>query len=256
MDLLRTEFRKIFPYRTFWAILGIYILLLLLVTFASSSVVVNGEAYGKTMYQFPQIWLRLAYIGSFFNVLLGILVIILVTDEYTFRTFRQQVIDGLSRAELVLAKFYVGLALATFCTLVILVLGFVLGLLYSTDQSASAVFSQLDAIPYFFVQAVAYISLAMLFGFLIRKSGLAIIAFFVYTILVEPLIHYSLPDTVDKFFPIKVFSSLTPRPGQALIDQITSPTEMLTPQWAVLPALVYIALLVAAAYLILKLRDL
>ena len=257
MNLLRIELRKILPYRTFWAITGIYVLLLLLIVYASSNVVINGSTTGATTYQFPDIWGRLTYIASYFNLLLGILIIVLVTDEYSFRTFRQQVIDGLSRLELITAKFYLILGLATCSTLFLLGVGLYFGLMFSTVTSAQAVLSEIDNLVYFFVQAVAYMTLALFFAFLIRKSGLAIIAFIAYTKIVEPVIHYNLDDNLDQYFPMKVLSSLTPTPVQEIIDQLTtSKTILLSPQWAVLPAIGYIGLFFALTYFILKLRDL
>ncbi|HEY4652281.1 MAG TPA: ABC transporter permease, partial [Pontibacter sp.] len=81
MNLLRTELRKILPYRTFWIILAVYALLMLLILYTSSSVQINGKALGNETYQFPALWMRLTYVAHFFNLLLGILVIVLVTDE-------------------------------------------------------------------------------------------------------------------------------------------------------------------------------
>ncbi len=256
MNLLRIEFRKIFPYRTFWVILGIYALLMVLIVYASSNITINGQSLGRATYQFPAIWQRLTFIASYFNLLLGILMIVLVTDEYSFRTIRQQVIDGLSRLELVLAKFYVVLAIATFSTVFLLALGLYFGLLYSATTGFEAIMGQIDFLSYYFVQSVAYMVLALFFAILIRKSGLAIIAFIAYAKIIEPLLHFSLDDKIDKYLPMKVLSSLTPMPGQELLDQLTSPTDMLTPQWAVLPALLYIGLLLLFSYLLLKVRDL
>jgi ABC-2 type transport system permease protein len=257
MNMLRTEFRKLVPYRTFWMILGIYVLLLILLLYISRSVTVGGQALGGTMFEFPGIWARFAYISYFFHLLLGILVIVLVTDEYSFRTIRQQVIDGRSRTEVVLAKFYVILGLAVFSTVFLLALGLFFGLLFSASKGASAIFGQIDALSYFFVQAVGYMALAMFFAFLVRKSGLAIIAFLAWSKIVEPIIHLQLDDSIDRFLPMKVFGSLTPTPGQEIIDQLTeSPVLTLSPAWAVLPALGYIGLLLLGSVLLVRLRDL
>ncbi len=256
MNLLRTEFRKILPYRTFWIILAIFVLLMVLILYTSSSIEVNGKSLGDETYQFPELWMRLTYVAHFFNLLLGILVIVLVTDEFSYRTLRQQVIDGLSKAEAVLSKSYVVLGLATFSTLFLLALGLYFGLIYSKDTSGSAIFSQIDYLPYYFVQAVAYMTLAILFAFFIRKSGLAIIAFIVYTKLVEPIIHYNLPDHIDKYFPMKALDSLTPMPGQDLWGQVAGTIEQLSPGIATIPAILYIGLFLLLSYLVLRFRDL
>ncbi|GAB3536575.1 hypothetical protein GCM10027443_27250 [Pontibacter brevis] len=256
MNLLRIELHKILPYRTVWVILAIFATLLTLFLYASSQVTVNGQQLGDNMYRLPDFWLSLTYIASFFNLLFGILIIVLVSDEYTFRTLRQQVIDGLSRADLVLAKLYIILAFAAASTLFLLLLGLYFGLLYSTDRSLSAIFGQIHALSYYFVQSVGYMTLAMLFAFFIRKSGLAIVAFIVYTIILEPLIHFRLPDSTDKYLPMKVLGSLTPRPLQGGLDQMTTPTELLSPAAASLVAILYIALFCLLSYYILKFRDL
>lgn len=256
MNLLRTEFRKIFPYRTFWVILAIYAVLMVLLLYGSTSMQINGKMLGDETFQFPGLWMRLTYVAHFFNLLLGILIIVLVTDEYSYRTIRQQVIDGLSRAEVVLSKFYVVLALAVFSTVFVLALGLYFGLIYSSDKSVNGIFSQIDYLPYYFVQAVAYMALAMLFAFIIRKSGLAIIAFIAYTKIVEPLIHFQLPDYIDKYFPMKALDSLTPMPGQEIVGQLTSPIEQLSPAMASLPSLLYVGLFLLLTYAVLKIRDL
>lgn len=256
MNLLRTELRKIFPYRTFWIIIAIYVILLLLIVYASSNVVINGKSLGAPTYQFPEIWNRLTYIASFFNLLLGILIIVLVTDEFSFRTIRQQIIDGLSRSEFIQAKFLVILVIAVFSAVFLLVMGLYFGITHSSNVSLTAITGQTDHLLYFFMQAIAYMTLAMLFAFVIKKSGLAIIAFIAYTKVVEPIIHFSIDDTLDQYFPMKVFSSLTPMPGQEILDQLTTATILLSPPWAALLTLVYISIFLVISYMVIKLRDL
>jgi ABC-type transport system involved in multi-copper enzyme maturation permease subunit len=256
MNLLRIELHKLLPYRTVWVLLAIYTVLLLLVLYTSSNITINGQEMGEDMYRLPDFWQRLTYIASFFNLLFGILMIVLVTDEYSFRTLRQQVIDGLSRAELVQAKLYVALGLGVAATLFLLLLGLYFGLLHSTSRSLGDVFSQTDSLFYYFVQAVGYMALAMLFAFVIRKSGLAIVAFIAYAIIIEPVMQLQLPDAADKYLPMKVLGSLMPRPLQGVLDQMTTPTELLSPPFAALVALLYIGLFGLLSYYTLKLRDL
>ncbi len=254
--LLITELRKLLPYRTFWIILLIFAGLFLLFVYMGSKVELNGQAAGPKLYNFPDIWLKLAYIASYFNLLLGVLIIILITDEYSFRTLRQQVIDGWFRSDVILAKFMVILLIAAFGTCVLLGAGLYFGLSYSPDTSTGKVIQDIRHLLFYFVQAVGYMSLALLFGFLIRKNGLAIIAFLVYAKIIEPIIHLRLPDEIDQYFPMKVLSSLTPMPGRDVLESLTGPTLSLTPTMALLPAIGYIGLFTIMAYLLLKLRDL
>ncbi|PSR53783.1 ABC transporter permease [Adhaeribacter arboris] len=254
--LLITELRKLFPYRTFWTILLLFTGLLFLFVYLGSKIELNGQAAGPKLYSFPDIWLKLAYIASYFNLLLGILIIIIITDEYSFRTLRQQVIDGWFKRDIVLAKLLVILVMAAFGTCVLLGLGLFFGLSYSPVTPGSQVVQDLRHLIFYFVQAVGYMSLAMLFAFLIRKNGLAIIAFLVYAKIIEPIIHSRFPDEVDQYFPMKVLSSLTPMPGRDILESLTGPALALTPTAALLPAIGYIGVFSILAYLILKYRDL
>ena len=255
-NLLQIELRKLLPYRTFWVIMLLYSVFLVLFAFASSNITINGQQSGTQIYQFPGIWMKLSYVAGYFNLLLGILLIILITDEYSFRTFRQHVIDGLFRADLVAGKYWVVLLVGLIATAVLTLTGLGFGITYTPRVTPGLVVSGAMHLVYYLVQAIGYMSIAVLFGFLIRKSGLAVIAFLGYTKVVEPLIHWRLDDNVDKYLPMKVLSSLTPMPGQEVLDSLTGPTIALNPQQAILPALVYIGLFYTVTYFLLKIRDL
>lgn len=251
--LFRTELRKILPYRTVWVILGIFVLLLFLLVKGSSNITINGQTAGPTLYKFPDIWEKLAYVASYFNLLLGILLIILITDEYSFRTLRQQVIDGYFRSDVIASKTLVMLAIALFSAIYVGALGLGFGIFYGKPGQE---ITGLAALLYYFVQALGYLSIAMFFAFLIRKNGLAIIGFLVFTKIVEPLSRYPIDDKLDQYFPMKVLSSLTPMPGRDVLASLTGATVELNPQQAVLPAVIYILVFTGLSYLLLKSRDL
>ena len=255
-NLLQIELRKLLPYRTFWVILLLYSGFLLLFAYASSHITINGQQAGSDIYQFPGIWMKLAYVASYFNLLLGILLIILITDEYSFRTFRQHVIDGLFRADLVAGKYLVLVLVGVIATMILTLIGLGFGMAYNPNSSLEAIFSGGMHLIYYLVQALGYMSIAVFFGFLIRKNGLAIISFLIYTKVVEPLIHWRIDDNLDKYLPMKVFSGLTPMPGQEVLDSLTGPTIALNPPQAILPALLYIGFFYTLTFLVLKLRDL
>lgn len=256
MALFKIELRKLLPYRTFWIILLLYAALLVLFMYSSSYITINGRQFGAEMYRFPGIWMRLTYIASYFNLLLGILMITLVTDEYSFRTFRQQVIDGLLRRDLVLAKALVALWIAAGCTLFVALTGLFFGITYSASWTLALMLQQTMHLVYYLIQALGYMAIAVLFSFGIRKNGLAILAFLLYTKVLEPLLHWRLPDETDKYLPMKVLSSLTPTPGQEILDSLTGPTLVLSPQQAVVPTLLYIAGFYLLALGLLQARDL
>jgi ABC-2 type transport system permease protein len=255
-SLLRVELRKLVPYKTAWVILAIFAALLFLILHISSNVTINGQTAGPSFYEFPGLWPKVTYVASYFNLLLGILIVIAVTDEFTFRTLRQQIIDGYTRADVVQAKYSVVLLLGFACALYVFLLGLFFGITRATEVPFSKMYEDAEAVLYYLVQAVGYMSLAMLIGFLIKKSGLAILAFLIYAKILEPIIHYQLPDNIDKYFPMKVLSSLTPMPGKEMFEMVTGASEALTPMQALLPAIAYIGLFSFLSYFLLRFRDL
>ncbi|MFC5269660.1 ABC transporter permease [Adhaeribacter terreus] len=256
LTLLRTEYRKLLPYRTFWVILGIFTGLLFLIVRSAASITINGQTAGPQLYNFPDIWQRLTYIASYFNLLLGILVIILITDEYSFRTLRQQIIDGYFRTDVIASKLLVLLSIALFATLVVTSLGLGFGVSATENASAQQITGNMMYLIYYFAQTLGYMTLAMFVAFLVKKNGLAIIAFLLY-FFVEWIIRFKVDDSVNQYFPGKVLNSLAPNPTQSLIDSAVGiTTTALTPQQAIFPAVLYIVLLVAASYFLLKSRDL
>ncbi|MBK8090248.1 MAG: ABC transporter permease subunit [Chitinophagaceae bacterium] len=56
-------------------------------------------------FEFPEVFRTTAFASSLFVLIPAILVIMLITNEYTYKTNRQNVIDGWSRNEFLIAKF-------------------------------------------------------------------------------------------------------------------------------------------------------
>src|SRR6185295_15403942 len=103
-SLLKIEWQKLKTYRTFWTILLLYVVLfpvanILLADLLQKMIGSNKMTQHMIVnyFAFPHVWRAVPYVGGYFLVLPAILLIILVTNEYTFKTHRQNVIDGLSR---------------------------------------------------------------------------------------------------------------------------------------------------------------
>lgn len=251
----RAELRKILPYRTVWIILLAYAVLLWLFVAAGGNMTVNGQQLGESLYGFPGLWEKLGYVASYFTMLLGVLLIILITDEFQFRTFRQQVIDGSSVSGLVQNKLAVSGLLAGFAVLVVLATGTYFGLTRAAGTVAQAT-AGLPAVLLYGVQVLGVLALAALVAVLVRRSGAAILLFLLYLWVAEPLLRLALPDKLDRYLPAKVFNSLTPMPGREVLATVTGPSLALLPTQALPLALAYTALFWSVSYLLLRSRDL
>ncbi|UKN03650.1 ABC transporter permease [Paracrocinitomix mangrovi] len=222
MKLLKIEWLKVKNYNTFWWILGIYAVLvpvtfLSLIEFFLS--ITQGFPFFPSKEEilgFPQIWNYTTWIASSWNILLGVLVVILVCNDFAFKTQRQSVIDGLSRRDFILGKFSFLIVLAVVITLYTFLFGFIIGSIYSNISDFT------DEIYYllvYFIQTVGYFAFAFLWAVLIRRPALSIILFVVIILFDGILLNIPNFYEVAQFIPTITISQLVPFPfGQEFID--------------------------------------
>lgn len=200
IKLLRLELRKILTYKTFWVIIGLYFLFLasgiILAELIINSWVTNMNKQLPiplphiTLYFFPDIWQNLAFFASIRYILIfpAIIVIILITNEFTFKTIRQNVVTGMSKNQFLASKLLFILMLSL-CITIILKLGiFILGITHSEVTSFSQVITKTSFIPGFFILLFTFLVISFFFGFMLRNTGLAIAIFTLYVIIIEPVL--------------------------------------------------------------------
>lgn len=272
--LLKLEFYKSFSYTNFWVMAGLWLVLYFLVSLIATQVSLPLPIPGmesKPYLQFPSAWSTFAWIASWFNLLLAILIIVSVGNEYSFRTFRSQVINGLSRSDLILGKGLFIIFLA-FCSMIIVfVVTIIFGLIYTTFGNETSVFSKFYLLFVYFIQSVAYMSMGMFIAILVRNTALAIVSFILYFFPVEVIIRNFFPESVLHFFPMKIISNLTPLPdviniapatqvqssfnGQPM-NMAATPVADLPLYGAVIVAIVYIVIFFASSTMIMNKRNL
>ncbi|MDD2279457.1 MAG: ABC transporter permease [Bacteroidales bacterium] len=222
--LLTIEGHKTLFYPTFRTILIIHAILFLLVTAVASNISLTTQGIRiDKVFQFPHVWNTLAWIASWFNLLLGILAILLVSNEFQFKTFRKHIIDGLSRNEILLSKLFVFTLLAAYTMILVFISGILFGIAKSPTFSINDFIQGLPYLPVLFIQSLGYMLLGMLMAFLFKNSAFSIIAFLLYFFPVEPIIRAFMSDGVAAFMPAKTIANLTPMPdfvGISLSDII------------------------------------
>jgi len=235
--IARIESIKTWNYPVFKALIILYSLLFLLITLIASNIQINLQ--GVTIlkvFQFPHIWNTLTWFASWFNLILGILAIMMVSNEFQFRTFRKQIIDGLSRNELLFGKAMVMLLLAVFAVLLVFATGVTIGIMKTNNLSWSYLTNGIYFLPILFVQSLAYTSLALLFVTIIRTPGPSIMLYLLYFFPIEPIIRAVIPERAIGYLPAKLFSNLTPMPdfvGISLSDMVElkiSGTDVFSPK--------------------------
>jgi ABC-2 type transport system permease protein len=220
MALLRIEWLKVKRYNTFWVLAGLFALLLPLWNlfvangFINTGGGKNGINFLSQAYSFPQVWGNLGFWGSIFIMFMSILVIILTTNEYGFRTNRQNVIDGWSRMQFYHAKVWLVFVLSIIATVYLFLLGLIFGVINS--GSLSGLFSEFQQLGYFFVLCLDYLGFGLFLAIWIRKSGLAIGMFLLYSMIIENIVrgvvnHY-IDTPIGNLLPMQSSDELLPFP--------------------------------------------
>jgi ABC-type transport system involved in multi-copper enzyme maturation permease subunit len=225
LHLLKIDLKKLTSYRTFWVVCGLYFLVIGFST-ASGMEFLKWlasliEGFGQKLnvnriplYHFPDVWLNLVWWSGYFKVLLGIMTVISITNEYTYRTLRQNVIDGLSRWEFLLTKILTNFLLSLLSVVLIFLIALITGFIYTPEINWNYVFTDLEFYPAYLLEVFSYLSYALMLGILIQRSGLTIIVLLL-SYLLEFIIKINIDDYMPwilPFFPMESISALIKMP--------------------------------------------
>jgi len=252
LNLLKTEYKKLIPYPTFWVIFGFFLLFTPIVFFAVGQIKLESfQVDLAVIYNFPEVWNNITYTASWFNLLIGMLLVILICNEYAFKTFRQHVIDGQSKSDFIISKILLISSFSLLTTLYLFIVGALFGLLSGSD--VDLLLTDTKYLFIYFIQSLGYMSLGLIIAVTIRSSALSIILF-ICSIFFEFIIRSLIPDNIDKFFPMKIISNLTPIPAPEGV-QMDSLVESLPLNANLAIAVVYILIFWGLSYFIIANKD-
>lgn len=217
------EWMKVKTYRTFWLLYGAFLLFFPLTMYFSASKVMESSGTDReTMmlksliggpFVFPKVWHTSAWIGGLFFIMIGMLFVLLITNEVQYRTHRQNIIDGWSRFDFLRAKLSMMLFLVITSTILVFISGLFVGLIFSSDTSGMA--DGLYYIGYFLLMATMYLMVAFLIGILVKRTGLSIIIYFAFVCIVDNVLWGILTfknSQAGYFLPLETVDSLVPNP--------------------------------------------
>src|SRR6202046_5207893 len=127
LHLLRVEWLKVKNYRTFWILLAMTIVSIPGLNYAIYDLSNNSFPKGKGVqsivgspFGFPDVWQTVSWNSSMLFIIPAILVITLTTNEFTYKTHRQNIIDGWSRGRFIGIKLTGVFLLSVLTTIVVL----------------------------------------------------------------------------------------------------------------------------------------
>jgi ABC-2 type transport system permease protein len=221
LNTLRVEWMKLKYYRTFWILLAVIAVCIpafnyVIYDFTDNSFPkINGQNILGNPFSFPNVWSTVPYNAGILIFMPAILIITLFTNEYSFRTHRQNVIDGWSRRRFIQIKIAEVFILSLFVTGVVVLTCLFFGFVTRKPMQLNASWDQYRFILFFFVEMLDYSLIAVLAAMLIKRAGLAMGIFFLYMIIEQFVVSlgrnkYKV-NWVD-YLPEEVSDRLIPQP--------------------------------------------
>ena len=223
-------------------------------------------------YKFPTVWDWQGYIGSWLvYFFLGMISVFFIVNEVRYKTFRQNIISGLTRKEYFLGKLYAITALSLGVSVYYFVVTMLIGTFHTDSFSLSEALDNSNATLRYFLISMGYMSFGLLCGFFIRRSGLAILFYLTYGIAIDPAIKWLcnsyvvqkfgwLDDGLVRFTPMNAMEDLMPLPAYRFVDLIPDIDFnfefLLTYQQAIIASILWSTLFVYVAYRNFARRDL
>ncbi len=173
------------------------------------------------IFNFPFVWHFNSYFMAWLKIFLLLVIVSMTANEYSNRTIKQNLIDGLSKKEFIFSKFLMVTIFAFFSTIFVFVISLVQGLIYSDFREISIIFLDLEYLLAFFVKLLGFFSFGLFLGVLIKRSAFAIGAlgvwFFIEWILYgllkwEIFENTNLHKDISQFFPLMAIFNLIEQP--------------------------------------------
>ena len=220
-------------YRTFWVLLGGFaVSFIAIFYFIANRFMASSESHQEEMakklfgnpFAFPKVWLTSSWFGGIFFVIVGMLFILLITNEVQYKTHRQNIIDGWSRFDFLKAKFTMLIFLTIVSTIVVLIAGLLVGAASTPANESYSFFGEFYYIGYFILMVVAYLMVAFVIAILIKRTGLSIIIYFGFVFIIDNLLWILLTykhSQVGYFLPLESTDSLVHNPFNTIFQYRT-----------------------------------
>ncbi len=275
--LFQIEAKKILNYKTARFFIASYFILLVLASIGLSQ---EFNLFGLELnlgemgvFSFPNVWHFITYFAAIAKLFLAIIIITDVTNEYSYGTIKQNLIDSLTKQEFILSKTITNVFFSLASTGLIFIIGLVLGLKF-TDDGAS-MFQDFQYVPAYFLKLITFFAFCIFLSFLVRKSAFAFALFFVWWIFegiisgVESLIRIKVFNESAKelvhlnfsnYLPLNAMSQLIPAPFKRIkiVDTVTQgmlDDYYIKPSYVIV-CILYFVLFTYLSYWLVKRRDL
>ncbi|HSI70809.1 MAG TPA: ABC transporter permease [Gillisia sp.] len=230
LRLLNIEFHKLKYSRSAKILTGTYFILITFIALIASIEFPLGQMTFRLadqgIFNFPFIWHFNSYIAATLKLFLAIVIVSMMSNEYSNRTLKQNLIDGLSKKEFILSKFLTVLVFSAISTLFLFIVTMILGYSFSDYNEISIVFSDMEYLVAYFIKLTGFFTFCMFLGILVKRSAFALGFLFIWWIM-ESIVYGLLTwrlfrdsdfiaDNIMQFFPLASMSNLVVEPFSRL----------------------------------------
>lgn len=170
------------------------------------------------IFNFPYIWHFNTFMAAIFKFFLLLVIVSMMANEYSHKTLKQNLIDGLSKKEFILSKFYTVILLALISTFFVFLVSVVLGYSYSDFTELSIVTTDLEYLVAFFIKLVGFFSFGLFLGILVKRSAFAVGAMLVWLMIegfAKGMLYWKAEEFVNEvmqFLPLESMANLIKEP--------------------------------------------
>jgi len=274
--LLEIEFIKLWNNRASKVLIISYFVLLTSIALVAAIKFdigpINFHLADQGIFNFPYIWHFNTYIAALFKLFLAIVIVSMMSNEYSNKTIKQNLIDGLSKKEFILSKFLTVISFALISTIFVFTVSLILGLIYSDFNELPIIFSDLEFLFAFFLKLVGFFSFCLFLGILVKRSAFAL-GFLILWAIVEQIlfgilgwkfVSWETANAIKGFFPLQSMSNLIEEPFsrlkavQSIVNEIGEKVilDYQVYWYEIAIVLCWTAIFVYLSYALLKKRDL
>lgn len=234
LRLLHIEYLKVKNTRYFWVFFSFFVLFLLSIPLFSKSFLDYLAGQGADIlglsintlpfFDFVDIWQNLTYLYKWLAILLAFIPVISLSNEFRYGTIKQNVIDGMSRNELLLSKISFSIVLSAIVSVIVFFIGLWMGFMWSPVRDTSFIFKNVEFVMAYFLVLVGFQLFCILITLLIKKSGIVILLLLFYFFAIEAFSYgwikwnLELPE-LTSIFPLRGMANIIQNPFPKYILQ-------------------------------------
>lgn len=222
---LQIEWMKIKNYRVFQVFSALYLAGIIIITYIIYRFYLNfiGNLQESVtglkgrgsdvlnLFSSDTLFQTVCFWTSFLLYFPGMIIISLFINEVNFKTNRQNIIDGWKRETFIYSKIGLIFCMSVVIAFMNFIAGYIMAQVVHVPVSANA----FKMVGFSFVQAFVYLMFALALATFFRRSGVAIIVYFIYGLILEALLMWLASNIIpglQHFMPLQVADSLIPFP--------------------------------------------